>query len=162
MRAGFLRKPRAGVGHLDHDHGAFAPAGDANLIAAGVLALARLERLHRVACEIEQHAEELVGIGIDLEPALDRADPAQRRSRIEPQRLAHVLDQQLERDRPAVGRRLLHAAVGQGRLAERDRALERHHELGRKTLHVRIGNLCQPLGKELRRGEEVAQVVIYF
>src|SRR5258707_11527960 len=64
MRARFLRKPGAGVGDLDHHHRALAPARDANLIAAGVLALARLERLHRVAREIEQHAEELVGIGV--------------------------------------------------------------------------------------------------
>src|SRR5207249_10586017 len=81
MRAGFLRKSRAGVGHLDHDHRAFAPAGDANLIAAGVLALARLERLHRVARESDQHAERLVGLGIDLEAAAGRPDPSARRRR---------------------------------------------------------------------------------
>ena len=33
----------------------------------------------RVAGEIEEDAEQLVGVGIDHEPALDRADPAHRR-----------------------------------------------------------------------------------
>ena len=65
MRAGALGEPRAGVGHLDHHHGALAPAGDADLVAAGILGVAALERLHRVAREIEQDAEQLVGIGID-------------------------------------------------------------------------------------------------
>src|SRR2546421_3506345 len=53
MRAGFLRQPRAGIGDLDHRHRTLAPAGDADLIAPRVLGVARLERLHRVAREIE-------------------------------------------------------------------------------------------------------------
>ena len=47
----------------------------------GILGVAALERLHRVAREVEQDAEELVGIGVDHEAALDRADPAHRRAR---------------------------------------------------------------------------------
>jgi len=51
---------------------AFAPAVDRDLIAAGVLGVARLERLHGVLPrEIEQDAEELVG-----ESAIDRLKPA--------------------------------------------------------------------------------------
>ena len=96
---------RPGVGHLDHHHRALAPAGDADLVAAGVAGVAALERLHRVAREVEQDAEQLVGIGVDHEAALDRADPADRRGAVEAERLAHVLDQRLERDRAAVGRR---------------------------------------------------------
>ena len=131
------------------------------LVAAGIARVAALERLQRIAHEVEHDAEELFGIGIHHQPALDRADPAHRRAAgIETQRLPHVLDQGLERDRAAVGRRLLHAAVGQCRLAERDGALERAHELGCEALHMRIGDLRQPLGEQLRRGQQVAQVVV--
>ena len=63
MRAGALGKPGAGVGDLDHHHRAFAAPGDADLIAVGVALGAALERLHGVARQIEQHAEQLIGIG---------------------------------------------------------------------------------------------------
>ena len=106
---------------------------------AGSFGGAALERLHGVAREVEQHAEQLIGIGIDHQAALDRADPADRRARIEAERLAHLVDQRLERDHAAVGRRLLHAAIGQRRLAEGDGAFERAHQLGREALHARIG-----------------------
>src|SRR5262249_45409057 len=49
MRARLRRDARAGVGDLDHHHGALAPAGDADLVAAGVARGAALERLHGVA-----------------------------------------------------------------------------------------------------------------
>src|SRR5438874_151872 len=75
-------------------------AGDAHLTALRMARLAALERLHRVAREVEQHTEQLVGTGVDGEPALDRADPADLRCAgagpIKPERLAHVLDQRLE------------------------------------------------------------------
>src|SRR5262249_14445259 len=58
MFARLCREPRAGVGDLDHHHRALAAPGDADLIVAGVLGLARLERLERVAGKIEQDAEE--------------------------------------------------------------------------------------------------------
>src|SRR5260370_23051788 len=53
MRAGLLPESRAGVGDLDHHHRALAPARTPDLIAAGVLGVARLERLHGGAREIE-------------------------------------------------------------------------------------------------------------
>src|SRR6516225_11925035 len=40
MRAGLLREPWPGVGDLDQHHCALAPAGDADLVAAGVLGVA--------------------------------------------------------------------------------------------------------------------------
>ena len=66
---------RTGVRHLDHHHGALAPAGDADLIARRIVRRPRLQRLHGVARQIEQHAKKLVGIGIDNQAALDRGDP---------------------------------------------------------------------------------------
>ena len=110
--------------------------------------------------EIKQDAEQLIVIGLDHEPALDRADPADRSVGAEAERLVHFLDQRLEQDLPALRRRLLQAAVGQRRLAKRDGALERVHQLRRETLHAGIGNLGQPVGKQLRRGQQVAQIVI--
>src|SRR5262249_26865239 len=70
MRARRLGNARAGVRHLDLDHGALAPSGDADLVGAGVARVAALERLQRVAREIEQHAEQLVGVGVGEEAAL--------------------------------------------------------------------------------------------
>jgi hypothetical protein len=118
------------------------------------------ERLQRIAREVEDHAEQLVRIGIDAQRALDRADPAHVGVGRQAQRLAHLLDQRFEHHRPAVRRRLLHLAVGERRLAERDRALERAHQLGREALHVRIGHAGEPVGEQLRRGQHVAQVVV--
>src|SRR5262245_8782487 len=132
-----LRQARSGVRHLDHHHCALAAAGDADLVAAGVLVVAAVEPLPRIAREVEQDAEQLLGVGVDHQPALDRADPAHRRGAVEPERLAHIVHQRLERDAAAVGRRLLHAAIRQGRLAEGNRALERTHQLRREALHVR-------------------------
>ena len=143
----FSGEARPGVGHLDHHDRALAPAGDADLVAAGIVgARAAFQRLQRIARQVEQDAEQLVVIGLDHEAALDRADPADRRIRAEPERLVHLLDQRLEQDRPAVRRRLLHAAVGQRRLAEGDGALERVHQLRREALHAGIGQLA-PAGR---------------
>src|SRR5207248_5747350 len=55
MRAGLLAQARAGIGDLDHHHGALAAAGDADLVAAGLVGRPGLGRLHGVAREIEQH-----------------------------------------------------------------------------------------------------------
>src|SRR5919108_509094 len=54
MRAGFLGEPWTGIGNLDHRHRTLAPPGDADLIAPRILGVARLQRLHGVAREIEQ------------------------------------------------------------------------------------------------------------
>ena len=67
--------------------------------------------LHSVAHKIEEDAKQLIGIRIDHEPALDRADPAHRRALVEPERLAYVLRYLFERDNASGWRRLLHAAV---------------------------------------------------
>src|SRR6202022_2335126 len=80
MRAGTLRQPRPGIGDFDHGDRALAPAGDADLILSRMLHLPAFERLHRVARKIEQDAKQLIGIRVDHEPALDRADPAHRRA----------------------------------------------------------------------------------
>src|SRR5271166_5502082 len=84
MLAGALRKPRAGVGDLDHHHRALAPSGYADLITPGillvVLRVAALERGKRVARKVEQDAKQVFGVGIHGEAALDRIDTAHARS----------------------------------------------------------------------------------
>ena len=70
------REARAGVGDLDHDDGALAPPGDAHLVARRIVRRARLQRLHGVARQIEDDAQQLVGVGVDDQSALDRGDPA--------------------------------------------------------------------------------------
>ena len=61
---------------------------------------------------------------------------------------------------PPVGRLLARGAVGQGRLAELDRPVERRDQARGEALRERIGNCRQAVGNELRRRQHVAQVVI--
>ena len=72
MVAGLWRHAGAGVGNLDDRDRAFAAPGDADLHGRGVARGPVFQRLRRVAHEVEQHAEQLIGIGVDGEPALDR------------------------------------------------------------------------------------------
>ena len=72
----------------------------------------------------------------------------------------HLLDQRLDLDGLALGRRLLRRAVRQRRLAERDGALERAHQLGREALHLGVGQGRKLVGEKLRRGQQIAQIVI--
>src|SRR5215468_1805436 len=53
MRARLRREAGAGVGDLDHHHGALASPGDADLVAAGIGRRAAFERLHAVARNID-------------------------------------------------------------------------------------------------------------
>ena len=52
MRARLLGDAGAGVGDLDDHDGAFAPPGDAQLIAARLVRRAALQRLQRIARQI--------------------------------------------------------------------------------------------------------------
>ena len=52
------------------------------------------------------------------------------------------------------------AAIGQRRLTETDRAIERGDELGREPLDERIVGIREAVGQKLRRGKHVAHVVI--
>ena len=78
MLAGLGGKARSGIRNFDHHDGAFAPPGDPQLGVAGRLGGLAVERLHGIAREIEQHPEQLIGISIDIEAAIDGADPADR------------------------------------------------------------------------------------
>ena len=118
------------------------------------------QRLRRVAHQVEQDAKQLIGIGVDGQPALDRADPHDRRVGCEPGRFAHLRDDGLEQDHAAIGCRLLGAAIGQRRLAKRDRALQRAHQFRRKPLHPGIGHAGELVRKQLRGGQQIAQIVV--
>jgi hypothetical protein len=150
----------AGVGDVDDHHRAFAPAGDADLVARRVVGLARLQRLHGVAGEVDQHAQQLIVVGVDHQAAFDRADPADPPVGLQVEGLAHLLDQCREPDHLPVGSRFLCAPIGQRRLAEIDRALERAHQLGREALHARVGQMRQAVGNELGRSQQVAQIMV--
>ena len=63
-------------------------------------------------------------------------------------------------DHAAVGRGLLRAAIGQRRLAERDGALQRAHQLRRKALHPRIGHAGELVRQQLRGRQQIAQIVV--
>ncbi len=77
-----------------------------------------------------------------------------------PARFAHLANNGLDQHDAAIGRRFLGAAIGQRRLAERDGALQRAHQLRREALHPRIGHAGKLVRQQLRRRQEVAEVVI--
>ena len=69
------RHAGAGVGNLEDGHGALAATHHPDLINRGSGFGAAFERLRGIAYQIEHDAEQLVGIGIDRQPALHRIDP---------------------------------------------------------------------------------------
>src|SRR5579863_2404427 len=112
MGARLAGKTGAGIGHFDYHDGALAPAGNADLVAAGIARFAAFHSLDGVARQIEEDAKQLVVIGLHDEPALDRADPADRPVGAEPESFVDLLNQRLKKYLPALRRRLLQAAVG--------------------------------------------------
>ena len=78
----------------------------------------------------------------------------------EPRGFAHLGDHRLDQDHAAVGRGFLGAAIGQRRLAERDGALQRAHQFRRKALHPRIGHAGELVRQQLRRRQQIAQIVV--
>ncbi len=93
-------------------------------------------------------------------PALDRADPGDRRIRRQSGGFADLGDHRFDQDHAAVGGGLLGAAIGQRRLAERDGALQRAHQLRRKALHPRIRHAGELVRQQLRGRQEIAQIVV--
>ena len=156
----FSGTPGAGIGYFDHHDAAFTPSGDANLIARRIARTARLQRLYCITRDIDQNAKQLIVIGFHCQAAFDGDDPSDRHVKTEAKRLVHFLDQRLDLNRLAFGRRLLRAAIRKSCLAERDCPLERAHQLGRKALHFRIRRGRELVGKKLRRSKQIAQVVI--
>ena len=111
-----------------------------------------IHRLDRVATQIEQHAEELVGIGIDFKAGLDPAFKADGGVLVQAKHLGDVASHPGEGDQPAVGFALTGAAIGERRLAIIDGAAERRDQLWRKALHGGIGQGRDPVREELGRG----------
>ncbi len=81
-------------------------------------------------------------------------------SEASPAEFADLGDHRLDQDHAAVGRGLLGAAIGQRRLAERDGALQRAHQLRREALHPRIGHAGELVRQQLRGRQQVAQIVV--
>src|SRR6478672_3340272 len=112
---------RPGIGHLDNDDAAFTPSSDADLIARRVARATRLQRLCRIARDVDEDAEQLIVIRLDGETAFHRHDPADWHIKTKSERLVHLFDQWLDLDCLALWRRLLRASIRESRLAERDR-----------------------------------------
>ena len=79
---------------------------------------------------------------------------------VEAEAVGDLVDQAVEPDQAAGGRRLAGAAIGERRLGEGDGAVERGDQLRREALDGRVGQAAEPVGEELRRGEHVPEVVI--
>ena len=95
-----------------------------------------------------------------VSPRSIAADPGDRGIGGKPCGFADLGHHRLDQDHAAVGRGLLGAAIGQRRLAERDGALQRAHQLRRKALHPRIGHAGELVGQQLRGRQQVAQIVV--
>jgi hypothetical protein len=78
MGARFCGNPWTSVRHLDHHNGPFTAAGNANLVARRIVCRTRLERLERIAGDVDEDTELLIVVGINHQPPLDRHDPANR------------------------------------------------------------------------------------
>ncbi len=120
----------------------------------------RQKRLGGVPAEILDDAQNVVWIGEDFETGRDVDMIVDRLGVLRARRLDDLSDEFAEIEGPPVWRLFASRPVGQGRLAELDRAVERGYQPGRETLRQRVGNCGQPIGDELRRREHVAQVVI--
>ena len=119
-----------------------------------------LQRLHRIAAEIDEDPEQLVGVGVDLETGRHPVLQGDRGVADEAQHIGDVVDQAVEGDQPARRRGLAGAAVGERRLAIGDGAVERGDQLRREALDVGVGQAAEAIGEQLRRGQHVAEVVI--
>ena len=119
-----------------------------------------VHRLNRIAAEIDQDTEELVGIGVDFETGRHLVLPGDHRILDDAEGVGNVVDQPAEGDQAAGGRRLAGAAIGERRLAIGDGAVERADELGREALHVGVGQAAEAVGEELGRGQHVPEIVI--
>ena len=100
------------VGDAHRDDGTFAPGlqCDGAVLELQCLRLAVLDRLGRVAHQVGQDAEELIAVGIDgevLRHIVVEHDPARGFDR---DALDHLIDEQVEDELVAPGRRLLGAA----------------------------------------------------
>ncbi len=110
--------------------------------------------------EIDQDAEELIGIGVDLEAGRHLVLPGDHGVADQAEHVGDIVDQPVEGDQPAGRRGLAGAAVGERRLAIGDGAVEGADQLRREALDVGIGQAAEAIGEKLRRGQHVAEVVV--
>src|SRR3954447_14491896 len=101
--AGFLRNARPGIGNLQDGNGALASAGNTDLVGRGIALRPAFQQLLRVADEIKQHAEQLIGSGVDGEPTFDRADPGDRGIRAYSCGFSNLGNDRLERHHAPIG-----------------------------------------------------------
>src|SRR5262245_58349510 len=115
MIAGAFRHARTGVADADGDIAAVAGAADRQPAHHRRALVAALERLDGVATEIDEDAEELVGIGVDLQPGRDLVLEGYGRVADKAEGIGDVVDHAVERHQPPFGRRLAGAAIGERR-----------------------------------------------
>ncbi len=102
----------------------------------------------------------MLAISRDLEIGGDRVDELDPASCFEPNHLHDLGDEAVQRKPRQFWRIIDGPAIGQRRLTETDRAVERGDELGREPLDERIVGIREAIGQELRRGQHIAHVVI--
>src|SRR3954454_25357016 len=90
--AGLLRNACTGVGNLQDGNRALAPPGNTDLLGRGIALRPAFQRLLRVAHQIKQYAEQLIGVGVEVGPTFNRADPRDRGIRAYPRGFPHLGD----------------------------------------------------------------------
>ena len=118
------------------------------------------QRLTGIAHEVLHHTKELLGIG--AQGKARRHIIAQLKSRpIKGQPLAfeHIRHQPAQLEHGERRRGLFGAPEGQRRFAQRHRARDRIHQLRRQPPDQRILRHFDPVGKKLRRGQDIAQIM---
>src|SRR5207249_3972857 len=106
VAAGTLAHARAGVADTDRNAGAVAAAAHRQAADDGRALVAAVQGLRGVPAEIDEDAEELVGVGVDLEPGRHLVLEGDGGVADKAEGVGDVVDQAVERDKPAFGRRL--------------------------------------------------------
>ena len=157
--ARLLWQAGAGVGHAHAAHTVLALGTDGKAADDGAAGLAR-HGLHRVAAEVGEDPEQLLGIGVDLEIRIDIVDEFDAAAFVDSEHALHFVDQLAKAQAAAGGRRFLRTAIGEHALRIGHGAVESAHESGRERLDGGVLHRAQAIGHELRRGQDVAHVVI--
>jgi hypothetical protein len=116
--------------------------------------------LQRVLAEIGEDAEQLVAIGLERDLSRDLIAPGHLAIGSSRQHGADLVDQRAQGEASTVERRRTFAGEGHGLAAEVDGAVDGGEQGRRQAPHLRIVAAGQAVGDELRRRQDVAQIVV--
>ena len=148
------------VGDLDDGKTVAVPRGDGD--GTAVASRDGIDRLDRVAAEVEEDAEQLLAVGRDGQAVVDGVAPAHPGLLGQPQRDPDFEDDVAKLERQALGHRLLGATITQGTAAQANRAVHGAHHDRADAPDLGVVTRHQPVRHQLRGRQDVAQVMVDF